>query len=410
MEYKKIKKSRLLVILLILIFLVFNFAGNRFRNFKTVFPTLTNFSEIQDAKAYNIFKEKVYEAHEDGIIVFNAGEGQKVPKGYNVASINLMVDSSVLKDQLVKVNAALAYKKNKTVDFSANNERNISIIKEIQRHIRDKNYKFLTSAVNELDFNTSQNFSITDLKELLGLEENQLVEKRNYLIEQISTNDIKYEAEFSGVVSYEMDGLEKYYTDDDFSKYKWDYLERYNVPTSYEQTTKIKKGSPIFKLIDNLDWNIAVMTKTSRLINELEAGKFVTLQRGDARFKAKLMQVNTGPQGSVLILKMYDNFENFYQSRIYDLQLILAERQSYEIPASAILDRNGVKGVYVQEIHGLAKFIPVNILDKKGNLVSVSMGDKRAMITINDKEYKTITINDSVVVDYTKVPKGKVLN
>ena len=135
---------------------------------------------------------------------------------------------------------------------------------------------------------------------------------------------------------------------------------------------------------------------------------FVDLNQ--VRYKGVVQKVNTTPEGSVIVLKMNSFFDDFYKERINDVKLIFAESQSYELPATAIVDRDGVTGVYVQEIHGLVRFLPVQVISTTDNKVSVAIGDKRGMIKIGDKEQRSVTINDSVVVDQSKVPKGQVLN
>ena len=97
--FKKNKffKRRLIALIILLILIMF-FAklikGNRVSNYKTIFPTLTTFEKDIDTKIYNLFDEKAYFAKGNGIAVFHASEGQKVPVGYEVASLNLMEDVS----------------------------------------------------------------------------------------------------------------------------------------------------------------------------------------------------------------------------------------------------------------------------------------------------------------------------
>lgn len=410
MKKKKFSTLTTILIVFFFIFVLSNLFGNRFRSFKTVFPTLTNYEDVLAGKSYNIYREKVYEAMDDGVIVYNAGEGQKVSKGYDIANINLMIDSSYLKDDLIKVNAAISYKKTNGQMNEYSDVKGNEILKNIQRAIRDKSFKSVTANINELDMNAQHNFSYTDLKELIELDLDQLIEKRNSLMEQISTNDIKYLADFSGIVSYEMDGLEEFYTNQDPSIYTWSYLEGHKVPQKFELTTKVSKDAPIFKLIDNLSWDIAVMCDTTKSVNELDEGKTLFVDLNQVRYKGVVQKVNTTPEGSVIVLKMNSFFDDFYKERINDVKLIFAESQSYELPASAIVDRDGVTGVYVQEIHGLVRFLPVQVISTTDNKVSVAIGDKRGMIKIGDKEQRSVTINDSVVVDQSKVPKGQVLN
>lgn len=410
MKKKKVSTLKTILLIFFFIFVLSNIFGNRFRSFKTVFPTLTNYEDVLEGKSYNIYREKVYQAMDDGIVVYNASEGQKVPKGYDVANINLMIDSSYLKDELIKVNAAISYKRNNGQMSEYSDSKSNEILKNIQRSIRDKNFKSVSASINDLDMNAQHNFSYTDLKELVELDTEELIEKRNSLIEQISTNDIKYLAEFSGIVSYEMDGLEEFYSNPDPAVYTYEYLGEHKEPQKFELTTKVAKDAPIFKLIDNLNWDIAVICDTTKSVNELDEGQTLYVDLDQVRYKGIVKKVNTTPEGSVIVIKMNSFFDDFYKERINNVKLIFAERQSYELPITSILERDGITGVYVQEIHGLVRFLPVKVISTIGDKVSVAIGDKRGMIKIGDEEYRSVTLNDSVVVDQSKVPKGQVLN
>ena len=110
---KYIKRRVFSLLLILFLLMVFGklLRGNRVNDYKTIFPTLTTFEKDIDTTIYNLFEEKAYYANGDGVVVFHASEGQKVPSGYEVASLNLMGDVSSLKDDLAKVNAAIKIKK-----------------------------------------------------------------------------------------------------------------------------------------------------------------------------------------------------------------------------------------------------------------------------------------------------------
>ena len=67
-------------------------------------------------------------------------------------------------------------------------------------------------------------------------------------------------------------------------------------------------------------------------------------------------------------------------------------------------------GIYVQEIKGLVKFVPVDIIREEADKVFINRGNKQSLIEVADKTYKTLTINDAVVLSPRTVDESRILN
>lgn len=67
-------------------------------------------------------------------------------------------------------------------------------------------------------------------------------------------------------------------------------------------------------------------------------------------------------------------------------------------------------GIYVQEIKGLVKFVPVDIIKEEADKVFINRGNKQSLIEVADKTYKTLTINDAVVLSPRTVDESRILN
>ena len=81
-----------------------------------------------------------------------------------------------------------------------------------------------------------------------------------------------------------------------------------------------------------------------------------------------------------------------------------------EIPKSAIIKRKGEFGVFVQEIHGLVKFVPIKVVVPFEDYSYISTGDKNSVIKLKDKSVKTVTLNDKIVLNPKQVEESKILN
>ena len=115
-------------------------------------------------------------------------------------------------------------------------------------------------------------------------------------------------------------------------------------------------------------------------------------------------------KGSVYIVDSTEYLEKIYDKRIHDAKIDINKEKSYKIPSKAIVTRGKLKGVYVEEIHGLVRFLPVEILSVSGEDTFVSRGNRESKIEVENKLEKTININDAIVVYPGSVDDFQILN
>lgn len=419
MKNKKRKKVNFRLRRLIALFLVFIFIffviraikGKSYTKHKTQFPTYTLYKNVVEAKGYNLLNEKVYVSQGNGIALYNASEGQKVPVGFDIAIINLMNDVSDLKDELIKVNSALNYKTKKNEEFKVSEEE-IESIKRIQEDLKKDNLSLAIEDINNLDLNTKQSISISELTELMNLSVEDLNQKKQELVKQISRSNIYYQAEYSGIVSYKVDGLEKDYINQDLGTYDTKYLKMHSKALENEPKTQVDNGDVLFKLIDNFSYKLALQVKNIEDLGDIDLGSNITLESKDIKkLRGKVIKINKSKDKSgVIILSLDEMLDKLYTERVHNFSIVKEKIKCFEIPKSAIIKRGKIFGVYVQEIHGLVKFIPIEVIEPLNNTSYVSSGNKKGIITISDKEYKTITINDAIVVNPKTVDESQILN
>ena len=404
--------KRRIFALLIFIFLIMFFAklirGNRVNNYKTIFPTLTTFEKDIDTKIYNLFDEKAYFSKGDGVVVFHASEGQKVPAGFDVANLNLMEDVSSLKDELNKVKTAI---KIKNGIEPAEKENVLSFTKNLQEQIKNKNYPGVYFDINSSDEASKENINEAELKEYLELSEEALELKEKDLEEKISKYNFSYLAEFSGIVTYKIDGNEDYFKTDDLDKFTYKYLNKNYNFKSLEMETKVKNGDPLFKIVNNLNWKLACAINNVSQISNYNIGDSVKIQIPEIQdIYGTIEKINKDNNHAVIIISLDRYFENMYSNRIHDGKIIVNKTKGFEIPKSTLIERDNLVGVYVQEIKGLVKFVPVDIINQSNDNVFINKGNKQSVISVGDKSYKTVTVNDAIVINPKTVDESRILN
>ena len=411
LKKNKFFKRRILALLIFLILIVF-FAklirGSRVNNYKTIFPTLTTFEKDIDTKIYNLFDEKAYFSKGDGIVVFHASEGQKVPVGYEVANLNLMEDVSSLKDELNKVKAAIKIKKGIE---PVEKENSLSFTKNLQEQIKNKNYSGVYFDINSSDEASQENINEAELKEYLELSDDTLLLKERDLEEKISKFNFSYLAEFSGIVTYKIDGNEDYFKIDNLEKFTYKYLNKNYNFKNLEMETKVKNGDPLFKLVNNLNWKVACTINNVSQISNYNLGDSVKIQIPEIEDIYGIVEkINKDNNHAVIIVSLDRYFENMYSNRIHDGKIIVNKTKGFEIPKSTLIERDNLTGVYVQEIKGLVKFVPVEIVSETNDYVFINKGNKESVISIGDKSYKTVTVNDAIVINPKTVDESRILN
>ncbi|WP_195444249.1 HlyD family efflux transporter periplasmic adaptor subunit [Peptoniphilus harei] len=407
---KYIKRRVFSLLLILFLLMVFGklLRGNRVNDYKTIFPTLTTFEKDIDTTIYNLFEEKAYYANGDGVVVFHASEGQKVPSGYEVASLNLMGDVSSLKDDLAKVNAAIKIKKG-TEPLEKENSKTFT--KNLQEQIKDKNFASVYYDINSSDKGISENINTAELKEYLELSDAALNYKKEELEKEISKYNFSYKSEFSGIVSYKIDGNEEYFNISDLDKFTYKYLNRNYNFKNLEMETRVRNGEPLFKIINNLNWKVACTISNASNITNYNIGDSVKIQIPEIEdIYGVVEKINKDENHAVIIVSLDRYFENMYSNRVHDGKIIVNKTKGFEIPKSTLIERNDLTGVYVQEIKGLVKFVPVDIVSESNDTVFINRGNKQSVFSIGEKSYKTLTVNDAIVINPKTVDESRILN
>lgn len=412
-----IKRKRIFFSILIIfaVFIIGRAISRRsYLNHSTVFPVQTVYKVNTRATSYLVYNENVIDASMNGIAVYNASEGQKVKAGYEIASINLMDDVSDLKDELIKINAAINdgdKTKNKTENSFEISSEDIATINRIQNYLKNNSFQEAILEINSLDLSSNHNIVITDYKKYQSYSKEELEAMRDELIKQISKSNIEYKASDSGIVSYLVDGLEdKYKYSQDNNIYTYEYLDK-NKNMRYKETrNQVDKNEHLFKLINNFEYKILLKTNNINPIESLKEGSEVKIIYNDVTVDATLLTINKSKNGVVYVLKSDKYLERIYDKRIKDVILSVNTEKSYKIPNSSVVKRGSIYGVYVEEIHGLVRFVPIDILSRVGDDVYISRGNRDYKIKIDKEFERTVNANDAVVIYPDTVEDSQILN
>ena len=97
--------------------------------------------------------------------------------------------------------------------------------------------------------------------------------------------------------------------------------------------------------------------------------------------------------------------------RYLDLKLITKSEKAYEIPETALVEKDGVYGVYSGFMGEKVKFKPVKIIDRlKNGKVMISCGvnvdGEEGIIFFEDKKVQTVKKYEVVYVNAEEIEEG----
>lgn len=418
---KKKKKWRLLLVSFIFIYLFFRSVPSLFAvDSKITLPESMIIEDNIETKAIIIKRENIYFAEGKGELETYIKEGEKVSKGTKIAQLNMLDETSALKQELDELNKKIDIltKTEQDSQMSKITEDKIQdgiegIIIAIQNSIAAKDYEQAEILKEKLSLYYSKQKEILGEGTLIDYSLENLEKSRDKLIQQITSNTINYFSQQSGVVSYKIDGFEEIYSFNNKDSYKYsDFKGVSNKQKLNENGIDLEYGEPIFKIIDNLEWYMVIKIDDIKDILDYEVGDWITISsNNNEEIKGKIENINKEGKNGTILCKFTTNFNDYYDKRLVDINIIKYKHEGFKLPSKCIVEKNGVKGVYTRDISGIIKFKPVKVLEENDKFVYISSGDNGNRIDIegSDKLIKTITKFDEVLLNTRNVKEGTII-
>lgn len=408
---KKKRKKR--IILIPLTFLVIYFIISSipliFGNpYKTILPEDDILFRKIEGQGVLIKEEYVSFAEGNGQVERIVKEGERVAAGKEVARISLLNDTSGLKQELLEVEQKIdtLSKSNRQVTSIENDKIKLediqnNIVDNIQKSINEGNFLDVHRSKEEILIYNGKLNNASNENTLLSQSIESLKETKKSLIEKIDKNNLRCYSSDSGLVSYEIDGYENIFLPHDFENYTYDNLN-IDENTKNEIQNRISVGAPVFKIINNFEWYLALKITNIKDIEGYKIGQALNIEIEDKEIRGNIVAINTTYNKAVVVIKFSDYLHEIYNIRFTNVRIIKDKIESYKIPVKTVFDYEGKKGVYIKEINGIVKFKPVNIIDVVGEYAYIEKGDINGNI-------KTISLYDEIFLDPTTVVDGQIL-
>lgn len=370
---------------------------------------------IIEAEGIIVKDEIIYNATLDGSVAYYYEEGSKVKQGQLIANLNTDANSAQVNRQISEIEAAINSKKKGSEAVAVVAKESLIVYEEdIQANILNNDLDNMYNIAGQISNNGSLiiNQGIYDEYDV-----NQLENMKRELENSVSTHKVPYYSAKAGIITYRLDGLESVYDIDNvYNLTASSTLKKeYTISDKYTKEA-VSANEGILKIIRNFDYYIAatVDNEKAKLFSEDKYIKTRIHSDGQQHeVWGFIEKINYGSEQSVLILYFDDYFYKIYDKRYVDLELITDIYEGIKLNTQSLTEKDGMKGVYVQDASNIIKFFPVEIIGMDENFTIVSVGeyvekDKRRLITVDGAKYYTVKIFDKVVLETEKVYEGQI--
>lgn len=200
-----------------------------------------------------------------------------------------------------------------------------------------------------------------------------------------------------GIVSYYYDGYENKINSEKLSEIKENFFNEFSEGQNQEKeavSDTAEAGDVIFKIVDNKRWFLMCW------LDEEDGQKFEEGRAVKASFDdndpVDMKVYSNTKQGSKyqLILSCNNSYKDFDRYRIKECKLITSSYSGIILETDSIVEKDGVKGVYVVNKLGNSVFTPVSVLLSTGGKTVV---EKNYYYDSEGKYVETVESYDEIL-------------
>ena len=403
------------VVLVLFILLLINYVPKILKkDVSTVLPIDFEYKETLPVQGILIKNERLYFSETNGETYGIVDEGIRVPVGTEIAQVISLKDMTFYKSELDKIESLINQININTLhtpeNLSSKDEIMNTLINQIQADIQDRTYNSLKILKEKLFLilDNENNTQYTDNSEILSNE--QLIDKKNQLLQQISNYNERLFSRHSGIVSYDIDYYEEVLNFSDLDSTS-EYIFNSNINANLED---VDTKQAVFKIIDGHEYYIAIKLPKveASLLSEKEKLEIEIADSDDKKINLKVPVIKSYSKGTeeIIILKSNEFLESFYNHRFLDLEIVILKKDSFKIPLESLIRNNNQQGVFVRSFYDVVVFRPIIINAKDDDFAYVSKGNTDNKIELEGKLYKTINEFSEIIMKPNLVTDGQILN
>lgn len=344
-----------------------------------------------------IRQEMTYATPEYGKVEFFVSKGQNVEKDSLLAVIYKEDFNQKLIDDLYKVRQKISDYQNKNLvqeivdkDYDNIQENINQIISTMQYSIYDGEIHDMPQYERQLRGLLKKRKEILSNGELSNSYLETLYEQEKDIEDKLDEWKVEITAPESGIISFELDGLEEILTPNEI-----DYLnlDQYTAFAEHKSVDSDDEGSvlntPLFKIVEPDKWYIASIIPDGDIFYEegdVVSLKLLGLSEDIIDATVYKIDFSEDSNSSLVILEMTEGIESVLEFRDVHIE-IGTTTYGFMVARDAIINNNGETGVKIKH-NGDIEYVKIKVK---------AMNDKWAIIE-KENEADILELNDSIIV------------
>lgn len=365
------------VVILILCVVVFVLLFKYFSK-KTYIVEEGNLQKSFTSNAVIIRQEKLIKAPVEGKLEILVDHGNRVRVGEPLFRVICdMKKYKEYKNQIVEVEDKI-----KVVKAEQKQQKMPSVLdKSIEDTTRN-----LQDAISKGEFKKVDNLKSELIRLKKERNKKNKIREKNIKTMQESLQDLKVDlqntehtvyAPISGIISYNIDGMEELLSPSNIQNITYDKIKDINIKkpkTKREKRSFVDSNQPVLKIIDNFSYYMAVPMK-----NKLQEGKnyVVKFTSFNKATKGKLIQTANKPE-FLGIFRLNSDIKELLNERKVEVEVLVDSFYGKIVPTDSLITLEGKEGVYLIK-RSKRFFKPVKVIaknDKYAIIEGLKIGDK----------------------------------
>ncbi|NLI59956.1 MAG: hypothetical protein GX375_00825 [Clostridiales bacterium] len=379
------------------IFFAFAFFGIKLA-FKPPLYDIIQYGELNAWNEYPgivIRDEEVYTAPDYGKVDFFVSKGQIVDKDTLLAVLYKDNYNQELVEQLYKTKQRIWDYQNRNMvqemmdsDYETIQENIVEVMRNMQYSIHAYAAQDMENYENQLRRLLHRKKEIFHRMDSTSNYLEQLYQEEGEIESKLDEWKVEIVAPKSGIISFEIDGLEKILTPNDI-----DYLTRdqylsfseHEAPVSHDENSEI--GLPLYRLVESDKWYLVSLIPHKKVYYEQgDRLNLKLLGLSENPISSTVYRVDFSEDSTLVILEITDGIETVIESRKIYVE-IETRAQGLMVPRGAIINQKDSIGVKVIA-NGDIQFVRVKVK---------AMDDDWAIIDkINDMD--NLEVNDRILI------------
>lgn len=282
----------------------------------------------------------------------------------------------------------------------------LSVKDEVEGVVLRKENVYITDSVLKMDYKVKEGYLVKAGSKLVEFSkgkqptaEEEKKQKQSELTKSLGDSAIVMTdgvAREKGIFSTFVDGYENKFSRENYKNIAFEDLEKITVEPQNVMSEEIKKGYPVYKIIDQSEWYIAIWVDNKNL-GRYEIGSNVNVYLSDKDEKPvefKIEDISDAGKKSKILLSSNRYYEKLTSLRKVKITVETVSISGIIIENKSIVEKGDKSGVYVLSKTGEQVFTEIKILGSDGEKTAIV---EDLFYNENGDMIKTVKVFDEIV-------------